>query len=100
MLSAPESQQTFRKIWPGNGKNTSLMNNNFDRRTLFARLHRNGIRKNAQQRMIASGSIERIVSSKSRVKSKPPRQSGPAQGPNMLSAKKQLFAEFDAMIVR
>jgi hypothetical protein len=55
------------------------------------------MRIGAMLSMKARGRIERKDSSKSKVKSKAPRQSGPAHGPNVSSTKEQLRAELDAI---
>lgn len=49
--------------------------------------------------MSANGRIERITSSKNKVKSKPPRQAGPAHAENVSSTEGQPNAEFDAMVL-
>lgn len=54
------------------------------------------MRNGAMQRSNARGAIERIASSKSRVKSKPPLQCSPAHGPKLLS-KGQDAVEFSAI---
>jgi hypothetical protein len=48
--------------------------------------------------MNVRGRMDRIVSSKSNVKSNPPRQWEDMAGPNVLSAKAHAVEDFDAMI--
>jgi len=55
------------------------------------------MRKGAILRISTKGIVERNTSSKKRVKSNPPRHSGPAHGPNVLSTKAQSVVVLDAM---
>lgn len=55
------------------------------------------MRKGAMLRISAEGIVERNTSSKSRVKSKPPRHPNPAQGPKVLSTEAQFVVNTDAI---
>lgn len=77
---------------------TSFRNTSFDLLTLLSFLQRYSIRQGAIPITNAKGSMVRMDSSNVNVKSKLPRQFGPAHGPKVLSTRLQSIIDVDDIV--